>query len=207
MNKRKIHHYLTVLRRLRTWQLIVIALLLTAVSVALLRQNSIQAVRLFEQVKQADREGRDTTEALTNLQRYVSNHMNTHLERVTLEETYQRDYQAALEKLANSGSTNDVNYESAQTACQAELSRTGSFPAYAQCVSNKVGQAAPGENPQLRAALPNPERYEYSFVSPTWSPDLAGFSLLATGAVWLGIALKVGTQLLFTWLVRRRHFS
>lgn len=205
MNKRQIHHYLDVLGRLKTWQLVVIALLLSAVSVALLRHNSIEAVRLFEAVKAADREGGDTTKALTNLQRYVSQHMNTQLERVSLEKRYQRDYQVVLEKAASSGTVNSPDYEAAQAACQAELARTGSFPAYAQCVSARVGGTAPGQNPELAANTPKPERYQYTFVSPVWSPDLAGIAVLVTGVIWLVISIKVGIQLLLMWLVRRQR--
>lgn len=204
MNKRHIHHYITVLGHVKTWQLVVIALLLSVVSVALLRYNSIEAVRLFEAVKQADRDNADTIKALTELQRYVSQHMNTQLERVSLEETYARDYQTALDRLAKSGITNQVDYDAIQQSCQAELSRTGSFPAYAQCVSNQASQTAPGENPQLQANLPNPARYQYTFISPTWSPDLAGITLLLTGVFWVFIISKVGLRLLLQWLVRRR---
>lgn len=204
VSKRRLHHYVTVLKRVKTWQLVVVALILTATSIGLLRQNSIEAVRRFETVKQADRAGEGTTEALTAMQRYVSGHMNTQLERVSLEETYARDYKAALEKLASSGGVNEVNYEAAQAACQAELARTGSFPGYAQCVSDRVAQTAPGENPILQADLPKPELYQFTFVSPRWSPDLAGITLLITGVVWLVVAFKVLARLVLMLILRRQ---
>lgn len=204
MNKRRIHHYLTVLRGLKTWQLIVIALLLTAVSIGLLRHNSITAVRMFQQVKQADREGGEVYEELKELQRYVSHHMNTHLERITLEQTYARDYQAALDKLANSGGVNqNVDYGAAQQAC-AHLQNTAGYAAYAICVEDRLASMTPGENPALQRNLPEPARYQYSFISPAWSLDAAGIAFFITGAAWLIIALKIGLQLLLRWLVRRR---
>lgn len=201
-SKRRLHHWLTMLRHVKTWQLVLIALILTAASIILLRENSMQAVRLFEAVKQADREGKDTTGPLKRLQRYVSTHMNTQLERVSLEKTYARDYQKALKKLTSSGSVNEVNYNAAQAACQPELARTGSFPAYAQCVSDRVGQVAPGENPLLRANLPKPERYQFAFVSPAWSADAAGITLLITGVAWLLIAGKLIARAVLALLIR-----
>lgn len=198
---------MTVVRRVQTWQLIVIAILLTVVSVALLRSNSLEAVRLFEQVKRADKEGKDTTKPLVELQRYVSQHMNTQLERVSLEESYARDYQKALDKLGNSGGVNDAEYRQAELACRAELYRTGSFPAYAQCVSGRVGQVSPGENPLLKANMPKPEQYQFTFISPAWSFDLAGLSIVVTGVIWFIIAAKLLVQVLLFWMVRRRHES
>lgn len=203
MNKRRLHHYLTVLRGVKTWQLVVIALILSTVTLGLLRHNSITAVRMFQDVKQADQQNKNPYKELRKLQQYVSHHMNTQLERVALEKTYQRDYQAALEKAANSGNVNKVDYQTAQNICNQQF--PGAYFEYARCVSDKVAQVAPGENPTIKENLPEPAEYQYTFVSPTWSPDAAGVSLLLTGVIWLFIVLKVTLQLLLKWLVRRRH--
>lgn len=204
MNKRQIYHYLGMLSKVKTWQLVIAAVLLSGATIVLLRSNSIQAVRLFEAVKQTDKEDGNTNKALKDLQRYVSGHMNTQLDRVSLEETYARDYKAALEKLSSSGGVNDANYRDAEMTCQAELARTGSFPGYAQCVSARVGQTAPGQNPELAANLPNPARYQYTFVSPAWSSDFAGIMLALTGVAWLLIGCKTILQLIMRSLLRHR---
>ncbi len=205
MNKKRLHHYLTVLRRLRTWQLIVIALILTGISVGLLRSNSIEAVRLFESVKQTDREDKDVYVALNKLQHYVTSHMNTQLERVSLEKTFERDYQAAIDKLAHSGSIYDDQYDEAQLACR-DQNRI-SYVAYSLCVERKLAEVAPGQDPLLKANTPKPELYQYTFVSPTWSFDLAGIVLAITVVLYLIIVCKLGLQFILYLIIRRRHLA
>lgn len=205
MNKRKLHHYLGELRGLKTWQLIVIALLLSAVTIGLLRHNSVTAVQMFNEVQRADQQGDNVYKELKELQRYVSHHMNTQIERITLEQTYARDYRAAIEDLAQSGGVNqNANYRAAQQACS-DLQSSAGYIAYARCVEQRLAQAAPGQNPQLSADLPNAQRYQYSFVSPTWSPDAAGIALLITGVLWLIILFKIILQLLLRALLRQKH--
>jgi len=205
MNKKRLHHVLTVMRRLKTWQLIVIAVLLTAVSISLVRQNSIEAVRLFDAVKQADRDGGDVYGTLNKLQKYVTSHMNTVLERVSLEKTFERDYQAALSKVAQSGSISSDQYDEAQLACRDQ--NKISYVAYSLCVEKKLAEVAPGQDPIVRASLPKPEMYEYNFVSPHWSLDLAGVSVALTVVVYIIIVGKVGLQLVLMLIVRRRHLA
>lgn len=204
MNSKTIHHYLGEVRDLKTWQLVVIAIILSAVTVGLLRNNSITAVQMFREVKQADEQNEDVYKELRELQRYVSNHMNTHMERITLEGEYARDYQAALEEFAGSGGVNqNANYQAAQDAC-ASLQDAAGYVAYVRCVEDRLAQAAPGENPELEADLPQPERYQYSFVSPAWSADAAGLTLLLTGAIWCFIILKIVLELILKALLRRK---
>lgn len=208
MNKKKLHHFFGELKGLKTWQLVVIAVLLSAVTIGLLRHNSITAINKFQQVQHADKTGDDVYKELRDLQRYVSHHMNTHIDRITLEYTYTRDYKAALEQLASSGGINqNADYKAAQEACAYLESERGhaAYVQYAKCVEEKLAQAAPGENPALDADLPKPVRYQYEFVSPVWSPDAAGWMVLATGVLWLIIIGKVLLQLLFWMLLRRKH--
>lgn len=205
--KYRLHHQIRLIRGVRLWQLTLIAVFFTAASVILLRSNSIEAIKLYNQVKAADARTNDaeTQQALKELQRFVSQHMNTQLDRISLEKTYERDYKAAVAKVTNSGSTNDAKYQEAELGCRDELRRTASFPAYAQCVSSRVGQVAGGQDPLLAADLPQPYRYQYSFVSPVWSPDAAGLSLLAAATIWLLIAVRFGVELVLLLLVRRRR--
>ncbi|MBL8160323.1 hypothetical protein JNJ66_07765 [Candidatus Saccharibacteria bacterium] len=203
--RRHIHHRIRIIRGIRLWQLTLIAIFFTVSSVALLRANSIEAIKLFNDVKAADAALNDaeTQKALKRLHGYVSRHMNTQLDRISLEKTYQRDYQAAVAKVTHSGSTNDAKYQEAELACRDELRRTASFPAYAQCVSSRVGEVASGQDPLLQADLPQPYRYQYSFISPSWSPDAAGMTLLAALVLWFIIAVRFGIELFFVLMVRR----
>ncbi len=205
--KRHIHHHYRVIRGLKLWQLTLVAIALTAGGVLLLRSNSIEAIRLFNNVKAADVALNDaeTNKALHAFQQYVSQHMNTQLDRVSLEKTYERDYKAAVGKVTNSGSVNDAKYQESEKNCQAELRRTASFSTYAQCVANAVGQTAPGQDPLLAADLPQAYRYEYVFISPDWSPDAAGLTLLAAAVLWSIILARLLLELVLSLIVRRRH--
>lgn len=203
MNKKRLHHYGVVLKRLKTWQLLVIALILSAVGVGLLRSNSLEAVRLFNAVKQADESGGDVYGALNKLQKYVTTHMNTQLERVSLEKTFERAYQAELDRLASSGSIHDDQYDEAQAACR-DQNRV-SYVAYSLCVERKLAEVAPGENPLVSNNLPKTELYQYTFVSPGFSFDLAGFSVAITAALYLVIVVKVGASLVLYLIVRKKH--
>ncbi|HEX6462160.1 MAG TPA: hypothetical protein VFZ58_02700 [Candidatus Saccharimonadales bacterium] len=205
MNKKRLHYYLTVLRRLKAWQLLIIAFILTAVSIGLLRSNSVEAVRLFDAVKQADREGKDVYGALNVLQKYVATHMNTQLERVSLEKTFERDYQVALDKLVSSGSIYDDQYDEAQMACRGQSSI--SYVIYAKCVEQKLAQVAPGQDPIVKTSMPNADLYQYTFMSPTWSFDLAGVSVALTVVMYLVIVCKLGLQLTIFLIIRHHHLA
>lgn len=202
---KRLHHALTVLRGIKTWQFVAIALLLTVVTFALLRHNSTEAVRLFQVVKQADKDGGDAYTPLRELQRYISQHMNTQIERITLEKTYERDYKKAIDAAAASGTVNDAKYQETEAACREQFKINGSWPGFVQCVSNGVGQTAPGQNPLQNVNTPRPDVYQFTFDPPAFSFDLAGISLLVTGVMWLIIILKALFQLVLYLIVRRHH--
>lgn len=181
MNKRKLHHKLVVLRRLKTWHLAVLLVVLAVSSVYLLRQNNLQMIELRNRVVQADEQNRDIPQALTNLRNYIATHMNTSMgERgIYLEHSYQRAYDAAVQQAAQSGSASAATYQQADKDCQSLFSKTASFPAYIQCVTDKVAATGVAADPVSSIKAPSADLYRFNFVSPAWSPDVAGFILLS----------------------------
>ena len=181
MNKRKLHHLLVVLRQIKSWHLVLLLVVLSAASAYSLRQNNLHMIELRNLVLQADKQNKDIPVALTNLRNYIATHMNTGMgERgIYLEHSYQRAYDAAVQQAANGGSASAAKYQQADKECQSLFSRTASFPAYIQCVTDKVVALGAAADPIASIKAPSADLYRFNFVSPAWSPDVAGFILLA----------------------------
>ena len=176
---------------------LVLFILSTLLAVYSLRQNNLTMVKLRSAVYQADKENGDVNTALNNLRQYVYSHMNTDLSSggnaikppIQLKYTYER-LVAASQKRAN----NNGLYNEAQRYCQSKIpasvsvSGSGRIACVQDYILSRGGSAAPAIPPAL---------YQFDFASPAWSPDLAGFSLLAAGTFLLAYASRL--------LADRRH--
>lgn len=178
MDKHKLYRVWKLVRPIHSWHFLAIAALFLGISVAALRENNYQMVRLREQVYQADKEDGDVQKALTDLQRFVTTHMNTDLTPGTnavyppiqLKHSYER-LQAA--NIARAG--NQKVYQDAQKHCESLNSTDFSGKNRVPCIQEYVKSHGTSIE-EVPESL-----YKYDFLSPTWSPDLAGFSILATG--------------------------
>ena len=185
----------------KTWQLVIIFILLSFMSATLLRLNNLGMDARRSAVIEADKAGNPerTKAALAELQRYVSSHMNTDLDKgVYLEESYRRDYAAAVAAAASAPSPNSQAYQQAYNDCHQPR-----YLDYVQCVSARI-EALP-EGHQADAKLPNPEAYRHDYASPSWSADLAGLSVALTLLTGLAIIVRV---LLYgvARLLLKRHY-
>lgn len=164
--------------------LLVLTLACAALCIAALRSNNEHMAQLKQTVYTADKNGTNVQQALDNLQAYVTAHMNTDLSTgagsvyppIQLEYTYLRLAEAQDQAVL---SANSGLYTAAQSYCQrldpTDFSGRNRVPCIEQYVTSH-GAALPN----IPSAL-----YEFDFVSPTWSPDAAGWSLLV--AVLLAI--------------------
>lgn len=177
MNKRQLHHVWTKIRTVKPWYFLVIALLTGMVAVLALRHNNLHMMALKEAVYTADKNDGDTQKALQNLQVYVTSHMNTDLSAgndavyppIQLKYTYDRLVQQESKQLA---STNTKLYNDAQKHCEALDSTDFSGRNRVPCIQQYVKDH--GANlPAVPESL-----YKFDFVSPMWSPDFAGWSLV-----------------------------
>ncbi|MFO0971108.1 MAG: hypothetical protein U0520_02020 [Candidatus Saccharimonadales bacterium] len=195
--KRFLRHW----RRLhvKSWQLVLLLVAGVLCTVFLLRQNNLRMVALREAVVAADKNGADVTGALERLNYHVFHHMNTKIVRpVELVNTYNRQAQAVIEA-ANKNSGRDV-YAEATAACE----RRGiPLASIAQCAAEYAVTNNPGVGPQ-QIVLPDKNRFIYSFASPLWTPDLAGFSLLLTGVVLLWLLGRILEYVLVRLVIRKR---
>ena len=200
MNKRSAHHLWTKFRLIKPWYFLIIAIISTVTCVFALRANNEHMVKLREAVYTADKDNTDVSAALHDLQAYVTAHMNTNLSTgpnavyppIQLKYTYER-----LTQAQQGGQTSDELYTAAQHHCEGlnstDFSGRNRVPCIEQYVQSHSGGQAPATN--VPDAL-----YKFDFVSPKWSPDLAGWSMAVAILSWTLFIIT----LLAGWLLRRQ---
>ncbi|MBI2009533.1 hypothetical protein HYS84_03990 [Candidatus Saccharibacteria bacterium] len=149
-----------------------------------LRQNNQTMVKLRAEVYAADQADGDVNSALNKLREYVYGHMNTDLSSggnaikppIQLKYTYERLLEAEQQKAIES---NSKIYTDAQNYCQALMPAGTSGRGRIPCVQDYVTSRGVKTTP-IPTGL-----YQFDFISPTWSPDLAGWSLVVAGLMLL----------------------
>jgi len=172
---RKLHSFL---QRINVYVLAVIFVVSLTVCVFALRQNNLQVLKLRDAVITADKDNKDVEGALTELRTFMYSHMNTSLSSgpnaikppIQLKYSYERLVEAEQQRLTVE---NSKVYIEAQAECEKRfpkgLSGSGRIP----CITDYVASRGV-EQKNIPDSL-----YKFDFVSPTWSPDLAGWSMLA----------------------------
>ena len=172
---RKLHSFL---QRINVYVLVVVLVVSITVCVFALRQNNLQELKLRDAVIAADKDNKDVEGALTELRTFMYSHMNTSLSSgpnaikppIQLKYSYERLVEAEQQRLTVE---NSKVYIEAQAECEKRfpkgLSGSGRIP----CITDYVASRGV-EQKNIPDSL-----YKFDFVSPTWSPDLAGWSMLA----------------------------
>lgn len=193
MSKRSLHHAHRMASLVKTWQLVVVCFVLASISVYSLRQNYAKMVTLRESLYQADEQRKSLDEieaALQALRAHVTSHMNTSLRSgdlsikeppIQLSGLYTQAFEAEKARVSQA---NEPLYTEAQADCEKRfpigLSGSGRIP----CIEEYVSQR--GEKAR---DIPR-EVYMFDFVSPRWSPDMAGISLALTAVMVVITILK-----------------
>lgn len=178
-----------------TWYIIIIKMKLTLdvkpqyllaatlVSVSVcafsLRSNNQNMLELRADVYAADERGEGVQESLIALQSYVTAHMNTDLSSggsgvyppIQLKNTYER---LITERSAKVAANNTQTYSEAQAECERQNPNDFSGRNRIPCIEKYV-QSKGVILPPIPDAL-----YKFSFISPVWSPDLAGWSMVTS---------------------------
>ena len=191
-DKRQVRKSIKDLQRVKTWQLLVLLLLVGFVAATFLRLNNIGMVERRSAVVSADKAGNEevTAQRLYDLQQYVSSHMNTDLGKgVYLESTYQRDSQKALDAASGDQNPNGNIYKKAQEVCAPRFS--GYSAAYLQCTTGELAKYPAAGDLVNAVKLPSANTYLHSFSSPFWSPDFAGWSLVFCAVLILLIIIRL----------------
>ena len=179
-NKRKLHHSLRLLRKVHYFWLIGLCIIFSIIALFALRSNNKQMVVLRTAVFNADKNNGDTETALKTLRQFVFTHMNTNLAsganavKPPIQLKYRYERLVASEK-----ATYDA--ANAKVVADAEATCVAQFPnvTFSQDRLN-CARAYAAAHPVTLKSVPD-DLYKYDFVSPVWSPDQAGWSLLAAG--------------------------
>lgn len=203
MDKQYWHHIWTKrIKPIKLWWLMVLFFITVPVCVVSLRSNNIRMGQLRDAVYVADQKNDNVVGALSNLQKYVISHMNTSLTTgsgsvyppIQLKYTYQR-LQDAANKAASDA--NAEVYTQAQKYCEGQNSVDFSGHNRVPCIEQYVTDHGAPAAQKIPDSL-----YKFNFISPFWSPDLAGWSLLASIMLVILIALRLLAEWLMPKLVK-----
>lgn len=194
--KKQLYHLWTLLRPIRPAYLLAVVLALGSVSIIALRSNNQTMLELREAVFVADERDGDVESALRALREQVYSHMNTNLASgdtavyppIQLKYTYERLLAAAQteEKQAS-----EQVYSEAQAECERRFPDSFSGGPRVPCIREYV-EAHPVAKTEIPDSL-----YKFDFVSPRWSPDVAGWGLVLTGFAVLALIGRLVLPLVF----------
>lgn len=176
MDKRHLHHVWRKLQPINSWIFLGLAVGFAVLGVYAMRQNNLKAIELRDAVIEADKNDTDVETPLRELREHIYSHMNTDLSsgggvQFPVQLKYRYDRLAAAEKARTEAANGDI-YNQAQIECEKRVPAGVSGSNRIACIEEYVSNAGVAENP-----IPD-SLYKFDFVSPRWSPDLAGFSLL-----------------------------
>lgn len=177
MDKRYAHHVWTRIRPIKPWYLLVIGVVFLTVGLLAMRQNYTHMVELRDNVYAADKAGKGVNESLQELRGYVGHHMNTSMSAgengvyppLQLKYTYDR---LVVARSRDASAQNRKVYTAAQDYCEAKIPNGLSGSHRIKCIQDYVTTHS------VSAVPIDPALYKFDFYSPTWSPDLAGWSLV-----------------------------
>lgn len=193
MDKKFFRRFYKQLRHVNLWILLVITVVSIVVCALSLRNNNTTALKLRDKVSQTDKDNGDVEAALRQLRAYVYTHMNTNLSSgsnaikppVQLKYRYERLLQAQQQQVSVE---NAKIYSDAQAECEKQfpkgLSGSGRIPCVTQYITSHGVTQAPIED----------SLYKFDFVSPTWSPDLAGWSLIVASLSFALLVIRFGME-------------
>lgn len=169
-----------IIKKIRFWHLLILAIVFGGLAAYSLRQNNLTMLQLKNDVFVADEKNGDVEAALEKLRNHVFSHMNTSLTTnagsseppVQLIHRFNRAVAAEKARISAQSQEAATIYGQAQNNC---VNPNVPLTSQAQCIQEYV--AANGKDvPQLQ--LPPKEYYTFDYVSPYWTFDLAGISLL-----------------------------
>ncbi len=177
MNKKKLHHLLTLLHKVHYAFLLIVCVLSAGVAVLSLRANNQQMVTLRSAVFKADEENTDVESALRELREFVFSHMNTNLSSganavkppIQLKYRYERLVAAAKAK---------YDADSAKVVSDAEAYCIRQYPnvTFSQDRLNCARDYS-NAHPVTLQTIPD-DLYKFDFASPAWTPDRAGIAIV-----------------------------
>lgn len=178
MNKKKLHHLWTKIRPISYWYFLALFIASSLVFVFAYRQNNLEALKMRDTLLEVDRQNGDVETELKNLRGFIYSHMNADLAGgpnsiyppIQLVHTYERLVQAEKDRVA--AAQKEVNIQ-ANAHCAVAVPENGPGTNRVPCITQYIQ-----DHPVKEQSIPD-DLYKFDFVSPVWSPDLAGWSLIA----------------------------
>lgn len=203
LKKRHVHYAAKKLRPISKWYFLIAAIFFTVTAVYGLRQNNLKAIQLRDEVIAADKANKDVETKLRNLREFIYSHMNADLsagsntqQPIQLKYRYERLVNAEKKRVDKlSGSI----YTEAQKSCEKKfpLGAAGaSGGGRVACIEDFVTKS--GVTP---INIPE-DLYKFDFISPFWSPDLAGLSIVLAIIAGLLFVFRIISD---KWLIHELH--
>lgn len=173
-------------------------------SIFALRANNQQMIELRAAVFAADEQGGDVEGALRELRAHVHAHMNTNLTSgnnairppIQLKYTYER--LVAAEQAQQAGNAGLIT--EAQEYCERTQPHSFFGAGRLDCIRQYLDE----HGVQTTEAVDIPEDlYKFDFASPTWSPDLAGWSLVLTVLTGLVVLIRLFIEYVIRYELNR----
>ncbi|MDZ7744563.1 MAG: hypothetical protein U5K77_02255 [Candidatus Saccharibacteria bacterium] len=179
-NKRLLHHLWIKLKPINAWYFLIACLLFTGIAVWALRENNLKMIELRDEVIAADEAGEGVDEALAELRQHVHSHMNADLSGDDTSIYPPLQLRHTYERLKDKNDNEEVAQHNRQVAKRAATvcenrHGPGSLDQRVQCVETYITQNSLEEKEEVKVPK---ELYQFAFVSPVWSPDLAGWSIV-----------------------------
>ncbi len=157
-----------------------------------LRNNNLTMIRLRQAVFDADVKNYQVEDSVDNLRAYVYSHMNTNInsgsavkQPIQLVNSYARAQAAEKDRVTKATAELLPN---ATSYCNQQFN-SGLINNKSACIDQYSVANQPHEQPI------DLEFYTFNFVSPSWSPDLAGWSIVASMLIAALIALRIMSAL------------
>lgn len=205
--KRQIRQNLKRLESIKTWQLVVLLVLACFVAATFLRLNNTGMVERRNAVLAADEAGdeSDILARLYDLQRYSAAHMNSETGVFYLQATYNRDVKQLMGISSNDDATGTNSPQArADAICNPHLGTSGYSKAYQDCIINELSKEGQIIDP-ASIKMPSTSLYRHSFISPLWSPDFAGWSVLLVLIIAMVILVRLLTLITLKILLKIRY--
>lgn len=160
-------------------------------------------VTLRAAVFKADEDNSNTEEALRELREYVFAHMNTNLSsgpnavKPPIQLKYRYERLAAAEKAAYEAAAAKM-VATAEATCVAQFPGSVFSQARLNCARNYAAA-----NPVAQKSIPD-DLYKFDFVSPKWSPDLAGWSIVLSVLFLVLFVLRFSSELVIRHELKSR---
>lgn len=206
-DKRNIRKNLKRIETVKTWQLIILLILSLFVAATFLRLNNTGMISRRNAIQGIDKTGdiQDTTSRIYDIQRYAAAHMNADTGVFYLQEEYDRDVKAAVAAASGDASTGDNSPQAkADAICNPNLQVHGYSLAYQNCMLDQLSKQGQVVDPSS-IKMPDPALYRYSFSSPLWSPDFAGWSVLASLLLAVAIVVRAIAWAILKLLLKRHY--